>query len=90
MLVLSRKTNESVVVGSALGLRRLLTVTVLEIRPGSVRLGFEADEDMPVHRSEVWARLAGNDPGPLPPGHDIPQQPVITPRGKTKKTPAAH
>jgi len=30
---------------------------VLEIRGGKVRLGFEADADVPVHRWEVWERI---------------------------------
>jgi carbon storage regulator CsrA len=58
MLVLSRKSQEAVVVGGSNGFERLLKVTVLEISRGSVRLGFEIDKDVPVHRSEVWERLA--------------------------------
>jgi len=60
MLVLSRKSQESVVIGGSDGLHRLLKVTVLEIKGSKVRLGFEADADVPVHRSEVWERLNGN------------------------------
>jgi carbon storage regulator CsrA len=35
----------------------MLKVTVLEIKNGSVRLGFEADASVPVHRAEVWERI---------------------------------
>ncbi len=63
MLVLSRKTEESVVVGGADGFHRLLKVTVLDIKRGRVRLGFEVDADVPVHRSEVWERIHGNGNG---------------------------
>jgi len=59
MLVLSRKNRESVVIGGADGLHRLLRVTVLEIRGASVKLGFEADPGVPVHRHEVWERING-------------------------------
>ena len=38
-------------------LSALLRVTVLEIKNGRVRLGFEADASVPVHRSEVWERI---------------------------------
>jgi carbon storage regulator CsrA len=62
MLVLSRKPKESVVVGGADRLERMLKVTVLEIKGGSVRLGFEADADVPVNRSEVWARIQSGVP----------------------------
>jgi carbon storage regulator CsrA len=57
MLVLSRKLQEAVVVGGSAGFERVLKVTVLEIGRGQVRLGFEIDKAVPVHRSEVWERL---------------------------------
>ena len=57
MLVLTRKSDESVVVGGSVGFERVLKVTVLEIQRGKVRLGFEVDADVPVHRLEVWEQL---------------------------------
>ena len=57
MLVLSRKNRESVVVGGADGFHRLLKVTVLDIRGANVKLGFEVDPSVPVHRGEVWQRI---------------------------------
>ena len=57
MLVLSRKSHEAVIVGGSDGFERVLKVTVLEIKGEKVRLGFEADADVPVHRSEVWERI---------------------------------
>jgi carbon storage regulator CsrA len=50
MLVLTRKCQEAVVVGGTVGFERLLKVTVLEIRGSKVRLGFEVDAEVPVHR----------------------------------------
>jgi carbon storage regulator CsrA len=61
MLVLTRKTQESVVVGGSAGFEQVLKVTVLDIGGGKVKLGFEGDIDIPVHRSEVWERLQAND-----------------------------
>ena len=57
MLVLSRKNQESVVVGGSDGFHRLFRVKVLDIRGANVKLGFEVDDDVPVHRSEVWERI---------------------------------
>ena len=57
MLVLSRKNSESVVIGGADGFQRLCKVTVLGIRGTIVKLGFELDPDIPVHRAEVWERI---------------------------------
>ena len=62
MLVLSRKSQESVMVGGSEGFERVLKVTVLEIGNGRVRLGFEADADVPVHRLEVWERIRAKPP----------------------------
>lgn len=57
MLVLSRKNHESVVVGDADRLDSLLKVTVIAVTDGKVKLGFEAAEDVAVHRWEVWERI---------------------------------
>ena len=57
MLVLSRKSQESVVIGGTSAVDRKLVVTVLEIAGGKVRLGFDAPVDVPVHRLEVWERI---------------------------------
>jgi carbon storage regulator CsrA len=57
MLVLSRKQREAVFVGTVDGFEKLMKVTVLEIKHGRVRLGFEIAEEFPVHRWEVWERI---------------------------------
>jgi carbon storage regulator CsrA len=61
MLVLSRKQQETVVVGGSDGFERLLKVTVVGIRGQIVKLGFEIDPTVPVHRLEVWERLRAGD-----------------------------
>jgi carbon storage regulator len=67
MLVLSRKSHESVVVGGSGALEQMVTVTVLEIKGDHVRLGFDADAAIPIHRSEVWERIrVGNGVGEEP------------------------
>jgi carbon storage regulator len=62
MLVLSRKSGEEVIVGGSVGFERVLKVTVLEVGNGRVRLGFEADAEVPIHRSEVWERIRAKPP----------------------------
>jgi carbon storage regulator CsrA len=57
MLVLSRKNQESVVIGGVDGIHRLFKVKVLGIHGTTVKLGFEVDADVPVHRAEVWKRI---------------------------------
>lgn len=48
MLVLSRKKDESVIIGDD------IKVMVIEVRGDKVRLGFEAPRTLSVHRQEVW------------------------------------
>ncbi len=60
MLVFSRRHQESVVVGGTVGFESLLKVTVLEITAGKVKLGFEIDKAVPVHRWEVWERICAS------------------------------
>lgn len=67
MLVLSRKSHESVVVGGSEGLARTLKITVLEITGNRVSLGFEGDPDIAVNRLEVWARRNIAGPAQEPP-----------------------
>jgi len=67
MLVLSRRNQESVVVGGADGFDRLLKVTVLAIQGGKVSLGFEIDASVPVYREEVWERIRAGHPPVGPP-----------------------
>jgi carbon storage regulator len=55
MLVLTRKVDESITVGMN------ITVTVLEIRGGQVRLGIEAPKEMPVHRTEVFRSIVNQN-----------------------------
>jgi carbon storage regulator CsrA len=57
MLVLTRRKKESVVMGGGGGLDRVLRITVLEIIGRKVKLGFDVDGDIPVHRSEIWERM---------------------------------
>lgn len=55
MLVLSRKKNESIVIGSG---PNAVTLVVVEIRGDKVRLGIEAPKEVPVHRQEVYDAIA--------------------------------
>ncbi len=53
MLVLSRKINESVMIGTD------IRVQVVEIDRDRVRLGFEAPDTVTIHRDQVWERNFG-------------------------------
>lgn len=61
MLVLTRKMRESIAVGRSDCGEPMLTVTVLDIRSGKVRLGFEGDPTLSVHRWELRERIRTRD-----------------------------
>lgn len=51
MLVLTRRTNQSIVIGSN------VTITIVEIRGEQVRLGISAPRDVSVYREEVLEQI---------------------------------
>ncbi len=51
MLVLSRKTNESIMIGDD------IEVSVIEITGKTIKLGIEAPKDIVVHRKEVYEAI---------------------------------
>ena len=52
MLVMSRKPNETIVIADG-----RVVITILETRPGNVKLGIDAPSDISVHRGEVQERV---------------------------------
>jgi carbon storage regulator len=61
MLVLTRKVGERIRIGDD------VTVQVLEVRGGQVRLGFAAPADVRIFREEIFRLIQGqNDQARLP------------------------
>jgi carbon storage regulator len=57
MLVLTRKAGQSIVIGEG------IEVTVLSVAGDKVRVGIEADKDIPIYRDEVHRRMAAEKHG---------------------------
>ena len=57
MLVLSRKSDQSIVVGGFNAFERTIKITILGVKNGRVEIGIEADADVPVNRLEVWEQI---------------------------------
>ncbi len=55
MLVLTRKTGDSIVIGTD------VVVTVLEVRNDQVRIGITAPRSVAVHREEVYRQIAAEN-----------------------------
>ncbi|GAB1535835.1 hypothetical protein ADMFC3_14660 [Geovibrio sp. ADMFC3] len=51
MLVLSRKTNESIIIGENIEIR------IVEVAGKSVKLGIDAPRDVSVHRKEIFEAI---------------------------------
>ncbi|MDE2714906.1 MAG: carbon storage regulator CsrA [Limisphaerales bacterium] len=55
MLVLSRKTNESIIIDGN------ITVSVLRVDNDNVRIGVEAPLEIPVMRKEIYEEIKSNN-----------------------------
>ncbi len=55
MLVLTRKLNQSIVIGDG------VEVVVLEVRGEQVRLGIKAPRNVAVHRKEIYDQIRGEN-----------------------------
>ena len=51
MLILTRRVNETVMIGDE------ITLTVLSINNNQVRLGVNAPRHVPVHREEIYEKI---------------------------------
>jgi len=59
MLVLTRKTEESIRIGNN------IVITVLECNNGHTKLGINAPKEVPVHREEVYERIKSKNKASL-------------------------
>ncbi len=57
MLVLTRKTNQSIMIGDD------VEVSVLAVSRDKIRLGITAPRDIPVFRKEVYLSIKGEEGG---------------------------
>ena len=55
MLVLTRRSGESVMIGDD------VVITVLEVRGDVIRLGIRAPRDIQVHREEIYRELQASN-----------------------------
>ena len=65
MLVLTRKSNQSIMIGDD------IEVTVLSIMGEKVRIGIQAPRDIPVFRKEVYLEIQEERGEPATPGRSL-------------------
>jgi len=56
MLILSRRTDESIVIGDE------VTITILSVKGKQVRIGINAPPNVSVHREEIYQRIRDDEP----------------------------
>ena len=82
MLILSRKTNESIVIDGR------IIVTIVRVEGEVVKVGIEAPADVPVHRQEVYEEIQRNNREALTQGR--PTVPKLPDPPVTKKILKGH
>jgi len=55
VLILSRRTDESIVIGDE------VTITILSVKGKQVRIGVTAPPDVSVHREEIYQRIQSGE-----------------------------
>jgi len=55
MLVLTRKIGEGIVIGED------VTVTIVEMKAGTVRIGIDAPRDKKIYRQEIFDRIVAEN-----------------------------
>ncbi|MFT7287365.1 MAG: carbon storage regulator [Halieaceae bacterium] len=55
MLILTRKEGESLRLGDN------ITVTVVSVKGGHVRIGIDAPRELAVHREEIYQKISGSN-----------------------------
>lgn len=54
MLILTRKLNEAIIIGDE---KNPITIRVISVTRGQVRLGIDAPKNVPVHREEIFNKI---------------------------------
>lgn len=56
MLVLTRRLDQSLMIGNPVKPETVVEVVVVEVRGDQVRLGFRAPGDVVIDRKEIWVQ----------------------------------
>ncbi len=60
MLVLTRKRDESIIIGDS------IKVTIVDVRGDQVKVGIDAPRSIPVHREEIYHEIQAGSPDTRP------------------------
>jgi carbon storage regulator len=57
MLILTRRVGETLMIGDD------VSITVLGVRSGQIRIGIDAPKEIPVHREEIYKKIKEENKG---------------------------
>ncbi|MDR0685105.1 MAG: carbon storage regulator CsrA [Spirochaetaceae bacterium] len=72
MLILTRKTNEKIIIGDG------ITISVIEVRGDQVRIGVEAPKSVKVYREEVFVAIKAENQAAASSGTVLPNMDFLT------------
>jgi carbon storage regulator len=81
MLVLSRKLNQSIMIGDD------VRVVVVSIDRDTVKLGIQAPREIPVHRAEVYEEIQRANLAAVPERAAVPAAPAAPATLKSRRKP---
>ncbi|WP_312170518.1 carbon storage regulator CsrA [Microbacterium sp.] len=82
MLVLTRRANESIVIGDD------ITVTILAVTPGGVRIGIDAPRETRIHRAEIVVAVSdANQAAVESSADDSAERALLGALGRVRQTP---
>lgn len=65
MLILTRRTGESIMIGSE------VTMTVIGVKGNQVRIGINAPKNIPVNREEIYEKIKREQQGEAEPQEQL-------------------
>ena len=71
MLALSRKKNESIVIGDD------IEITIIDVGKEQVKIGIEAPKIMPIYRKELYLQIQQNNKDAIEQGKNIKLEDII-------------
>jgi len=83
MLILARKPGEAIAIGDG------ITIRVLEIKGGQVKIGIEAPSEVMVHREEIYLRIVEENTRAAEAPADLSSLASVFSAGKARSKPSS-
>jgi len=81
MLILSRKKDESIMIGEQ------IEISVVDIKGDQIKLGIKAPRDIKVYRQEVFVEIQKENQAAAKTGTELPEIELLSQSGERKNVP---